>query len=136
MTNSHKLPLTLENASKDPLHLLKPSNIFQSSTENTLSPLADTDCDSFTESLYDNIEDFLDLEGLVLDGPPVILSNNSLKPSFNSREVESLPGESTDENKLALGEEKLDLKTLLRLSGKGQASRSRFSIDDLDDLEE
>jgi len=130
MTSSHKLPLTLENASKDSLHFLKPS------CENSLSSLDNTECDSFTESLYDNIEDFLDLEGLVLDGPPVILSSNSLKPCFNSRELESLPGESDDMfngNKHAQGEEKLDFKTFFRWSGKGLASGSKFNIEDLEE---
>ena len=111
---------------------LKHSNFLPSSFENSPNTQEESDDLSFTESLYDNIEDFLDEEGLVLDGPPVVLSNNSLKPSFNNREMETMVGKHLDdENKLDDShEEEVDLKSLLRLAGKGGFSERNFDLNE------
>jgi len=61
------------------------------SPENSKNPASEPDFDDlFPESLYDNIEEFLDSEGLFLSTKSPILTCTTLKPSVNIKRMNPL----------------------------------------------
>jgi len=82
--------------------------------ENSKNPPSEPDFDDelFPESLYDNIEEFLDAEGLFLSTKSPILTSAQLKPSINIKQMNPFGLKTSISNGMSLTQEDIQTKAL------------------------